>query len=609
MATTTIIDGNIVANDDPSSFRKELRIRRKKYEEGKFPASERTAKEGEGWVWKFNYKKGGFAKFHRPKGDDRLFEDQVWLLFYEMGFEQLNEDSPNFRIRYGDGDSDFKQIDVFAKHRKHIFIVECKSSTTGNPSVHASIAEMKSWKDGVEKYLKKHFSEHDLKITFILWTRNYSPPSDRDENMASSAGIHILQDKEFSYFDDVSCSLGEPSRYIFYSYLFSGKDIGGDPFVVPALKGNISGHTYYLFKLEPINLIEIAYIHHRNPVKERSYQRMIKKSKINSIVSFLDDDSKFFGNNIIINFKKEVEFNKLEGTHFEIGELFIPRVYSSAWIIDGQHRLLGNVKNKRRNKDKIPILAFDNLSDEEEAEIFIDINENQTKVPSDLRWDIAGEMYGNSPQSSKNYTKFLISNLVKTLNKNARECGFVGRIKIPSHEPDYGDPPHLTMTSLCDAFLKTDLLSERGRLRGTGVDPAEKIDNFTARRIRWIFELIANSSIPEIKEDWEKREEGFLFSNNGMVILIYIIEEIINHIHPNFLKKGKNDFQGEIKKYLDPLLEKVRKKGEDGRNEWRANASNEGVRRNIKCELLAEINAKIPGFASTTLHEWKPEQY
>ena len=60
----------------------------------------------------------------RPREFSTIFENEVWQLFYKMGFDYLNNDN-DFKVEY-DGNS--KQIDVLAINEEIIFVVECKAS-------------------------------------------------------------------------------------------------------------------------------------------------------------------------------------------------------------------------------------------------------------------------------------------------------------------------------------------------------------------------------------------------------------------------------------------------------------------------------------------------
>ena len=68
-----------------------------------------------------------------------------------------------------------------------------------------------------------------------------------------------------------------------------------------------------------------------------------------------------------------------------LGDYDLPQAYKSIYIIDGQHRLYGYSNTKYKETNTIPVVAFENLEQEEQIKIFMDINENQKAVPKNLR--------------------------------------------------------------------------------------------------------------------------------------------------------------------------------------------------------------------------------
>lgn len=70
--------------------------------------------EEEGWEYVKDYADSKFVKVRKEKPFYERFEDQIWLLFFQMGFKHLNRDA-NFKMNYDFNNPDFtQQIDVFA---------------------------------------------------------------------------------------------------------------------------------------------------------------------------------------------------------------------------------------------------------------------------------------------------------------------------------------------------------------------------------------------------------------------------------------------------------------------------------------------------------------
>ena len=543
---------------------------------------------------------------------DVIFEDDIWCLFKDMGFSELNRrkspDCVEFKIRYGKEDDDFKQIDVFAKEENEAFIIECKSSETGGAlDYHKVLNEYNEKKQGLTKYIRNYYNNTDIRVHYIIWTLNCPKPGKKERRKGKKVDISILNDDHYSFFLEVIEAMGDSSQFTLFSIIAQGKEFGNDPIVVEAIRGMTADYAYFMFNMKPIDLLRIAYVHHRNPIQERAYQRMMQKAKINSINTFLNDSTNFFGNNIIINFSEDVEFLPRKGT-LSTGLLEIPNLYASVWIIDGQHRLFGYAKNTRKMEDYIPVLAFKDLSENKQGELFVTINKNQKAVDANLLWDIYGEMYKDAPENKDKYHRCLISNVVKDMNKKKswEKVDFYGRIKIPSHQVNRDDLPHLTMTTICSALLKTKLLHHQDGILRRG-DELKEIVKFAETRIRWFFEAIMESSYDNVKRDWEQKDEGFIFSNNGIVVIIYVLNHILRDYKTD-ISLSRDKFKERSQQYLDPLLQKFNNMTDYEIEEWKVECSSEGVRKTKMYELLMVIEKSVPGFAREEIKKWQDKK-
>lgn len=109
-----------------------------------------------------------------------------------------------------------------------------------------------------------------------------------------------------------------------------------------------SMRKYYSFSIEPEKLLKIGYVLHRNEANSSmkpTYQRIIKKKRLNEVREFINNGG-YFPNSIIISLDTEGKglvfdqaSQKIDNTISRIGILHIPKKYRSAYIIDGQHRL------------------------------------------------------------------------------------------------------------------------------------------------------------------------------------------------------------------------------------------------------------------------------
>src|SRR4029079_11504270 len=98
-----------------------------------------------------------------------------------------------------------------------------------------------------------------------------------------------------------------------------------------------------------------------------------------------------FPTNIVVNFRTKRRFDlsadRSQGD-FAFGTLYLPNTFKSAWVIDGQHRLYGFAGTSRESSTQLPVLAFERLAPQDEARLFVDINNKQVKVPWNLLVDL-----------------------------------------------------------------------------------------------------------------------------------------------------------------------------------------------------------------------------
>ena len=117
-------------------------------------------------------------------------------------------------------------------------------------------------------------------------------------------------------------------------------------------------------------------------------QRLTDQRRLREIARYIGGESAFFPNNLIVNFDQDVSASKVD-SFSDLYWLDIDVVPESAVIIDGQHRLLGI---GQANIDiELPVTAFVNISEPQQAAIFRDINFFQRKVNKSLMYDLFRE--------------------------------------------------------------------------------------------------------------------------------------------------------------------------------------------------------------------------
>ena len=120
----------------------------------------------EGWeeVSRTKYK----AKIQKLKPAGVRFEDDIWCMFYNLGFRHLNYDE-KLEIPWGENPGDKHQLDVVAIGEEAIFVVECKATENFKiASFKKEIDEICRYKEGVMKALRQIYG-NNIKLMFISW--------------------------------------------------------------------------------------------------------------------------------------------------------------------------------------------------------------------------------------------------------------------------------------------------------------------------------------------------------------------------------------------------------------------------------------------------------
>ena len=101
--------------------------RKKEYIEESIQHEQVEIYKGKGWevVGKNKTK----TRMRKKKPRDELFEDRLWMIFYNLGFFHMNRDR-DVKLQV---EPYPKKIDVLAKDEDNIFVVEGNSSTSEGP--------------------------------------------------------------------------------------------------------------------------------------------------------------------------------------------------------------------------------------------------------------------------------------------------------------------------------------------------------------------------------------------------------------------------------------------------------------------------------------------
>jgi DNA sulfur modification protein DndB len=299
---------------------------------------------------------------------------------------------------------------------------------------------------------------------------------------------------------------------------------------IPAVRGKMGGHTYYSFATEPENLLKIGYVLHRNKANINmmpTYQRLIKKSRIKSVNEFIENGG-YFPNSIVISIDaKNCHFDaantQVPSTISNVGILHLPKKYKSAYIIDGQHRLYGYSNSRYKTTNTIPVVAFVNLSREEQVQLFMQINENQKAVSKDLRNTLNADLLWTSDNFLEQM-KALCSRISIYLGEE-RNSPLFNKISIGE------DKKTITTQAIENALRKSKFLGKvsKSKIEEIGLIYNGDLD-YTYDRLKEYLTKGFDYLSTNIKDEWDKEAEGIILINRGVYGFILVLSDILQHL-------------------------------------------------------------------------------
>lgn len=534
----------------------------------------------EGWEEYKSYKNNKFVGVRKNKRFDEVFEDRVWCLFEKLGFIYMNKDR-SFIMSYDFNDpNNTQQIDVFAADEETVIIVECKAAETIKDGVFKKPLEaFRGQMDGLRREAQKKFPK--AKVKFIWATHNYIMSPTDQEKMRQWDIVHF-SDAVINYYYELVKHLGSCARYQLLGNLFANQEIRNMDDKIPAIQGEMGGHKYYSFSIEPERLLKIGYVLHRNEANKNmmpTYQRLIKKNRLSKVRKFINDGG-YFPNSLIISIESggrglqfDVSGTKVDGAHSKLGVLHLPKKYRSAYIIDGQHRLYGYSDSNFATTNSIPVVAFVDLDRSEQIKLFMDINENQKAVPKTLRVTLNADMLWDS--SDFNERRQALRSKIAQMFGEEETSPLMGRVVIG--EDEKSSIRCITVEAIQTALRKSNFMSQFGKKNciikdgtfdvGNNQDTCELLYPFLEGCLRYVKN--------EVPEEWERGDNnyGVLTMNRGIQAVIRVINDIVNHLvdlKEIFPKSQRTEeLIDQVAFYLDPLNEYLNNLTQQERKELR----------------------------------------
>lgn len=547
--------------DKEVELRKEFRRRNPKFDQKKIKTEELDSYLENGWS--LHKKLKAQVTVRRDRKIDERLENLWWVLLYKMGYSELNA-GRRFRIRFSrhNNVAGEKQIDVFASDDETVIVAECKACERLRPrSLQKDIEEFGAIKGDVANAIKKFYgADFKPKILWFFITENviWSEP---DIQRAVAHNIRKITEIELPYYTQLAEHLGRAARFQFLAEFLKDQAIpelvGAK---VPATRGRLGGKYFYSFVTTPRHLLKIAFVNHRtldDPDGNPTYQRLIQKARLRSIGKFIESGG-FFPNNLLVNFVKPPRFDILQKdvvTDVHFGSLYLPSSYKSAWIIDGQHRLYGYASLGDEYLDqKLIVVAFEGISKEDEANMFVTINHEQKSVPKNLLDDLEGQLKWGSVRPMERIGA-LAARTIHSVNRDL-SSPFYSRFTaegIKGSARGSLTVPQVKAGLRRSGLLGTSALKEHYQL-GVLCGATDNSSLMRAQKVlNSYFRQIAEADITR----WEAGRPGRLCTNEAVQAFTLLLAELFSYLARHSSKSLQAVNEAKLVELIVPMLEPV----------------------------------------------------
>ena len=440
------------------------------------------------------------------------FENDIRKFLSDVGFE----DVPPWGEKYSEFFLGRQEIDAFGRQGNLYVVVDAKTKSSDDrksKGMQKVIRIIEGYKKDVIDDIKNTFGiKHGFRTAiFVLWTKGIRLTNEHVQ-IAKKEGVALRDSIDLKYYNNALNQLELPNviRNNFLKDLelqLGASDIFQEnpPIEVDAIKTTIGNKKLYTFALDIQNLLKFAYVFRVETSNiSASYQRLLKRRKIQNLFTFLAEKNGYFPNNIIVTTNEDLDFPEDDPSKLvDLGKLHLPDKAAYLEILDGQHRLYGFSKLKNKETRHLYVTLVKDLNETEKANLFVTINKTQTKVPAYLLWDLYEVV---DPQK-----RGLISKYVKELNKHKPLKDLVKLPRVRSEKA------YLSFPSIC--FVAENEIFKRFK---------RKKDIVAITRA--FFEEIYEESY--LKEDWKmgvesKGRRGFLCTNSGISIQFMLLNRIL----------------------------------------------------------------------------------
>ena len=152
---------------------------------------------------------------------------------------------------------------------------------------------------------------------------------------------------------------------------------------LPAFRFVQGKYTLYAFVIDAKTAWEIFSISRKtddSSDEDFGYQRILSPSRLANITKYISG-GKPIPNSILVS---------LDNAHYNTHKqtIIIPKGSDVGWVIDGQHRLAGAFQAHNKINISMLVVAFIGLTNVEQVEQFITINDEARGVPKSILLDL-----------------------------------------------------------------------------------------------------------------------------------------------------------------------------------------------------------------------------
>ncbi|MEC0181346.1 DGQHR domain-containing protein [Paenibacillus peoriae] len=568
----------------------------------------------DGWEISNNNVKS--VKLKRQKKHDISFSDRVWTLLYKMGFVYLSGEGGSNLINKKNDESEETNLDIVGIDDDISIAVKCISSEKRSFrfTLQDEVSTLKNIRGHFANVVRNDFiNSHKRQVATIVFTSNNL--SEADRAYANDAKIVVFDEQDLIYYENLTSHLGAAAKYQFCADMFPGKSIPGLSIRVPAVKTKMGGSNCYTFSIPPEYLLKIAYISHRSKGKAsdiNAYQRMISKSRLSKIKSYINDNG-IFPTNIVVNLDQKLAKIRFEKIRQEVdtdsgllGWLDIEPAYKSAWIIDGQHRLFAYSGLEKASSARLSVLAFEGLPASAQAQLFVDINAKQKSVKQSLLQELYAELHWDSSDPQIR-VRAIISKVVQELGENP-DSPLYNRVQSADSSKD--SLRCITLGSIYSALDKTGFHILRTK-NGSPVEygPLWAGNNeATLKRTIYILTKWLSSIRDRSQEWWDKgsAEGGGLAMNDGITTCLNVLKSVFHHLESSghkLLRLDNDILYGHLQNYAESLGDYLGSLNDVERKRFRDLRGVQGqTTRTKRCQHA--IHLRIPEFNPSGLDEF-----